>query len=361
MYLRAHSERRGAHTVSDGGTGEQAVVKKSARFRADAARRAAQRHALEKQVVGDNLEFGQYAEPEELLHEEVRRRRPPASTAPAGNAEMASSGARAPAQIPARPARPAKWGRRCRSVSGFARAQEGQVTCGRARRAAARAARKMLGPSRARAAGGGAGSPPGLASSAGSVGQRAGGGAGLPAGGAGLGTAPGGWFGPGGLAGGAGAGWLGVQSMTNAAKMGLVGMIVGAAYGFFKTGAQHKALLVELNPQPSAFDIDDVAGKLFAKLAQFRWVYEEAYVKALQYCDAVFAREKEIVRTRKPNAADLSLVLTFVEAAKGQLILLRERGPTGEIQGQIGVLADEINAVLRDHQARVFHLCAPTR
>jgi hypothetical protein len=166
----------------------------------------------------------------------------------------------------------------------------------------------------------------------------------------------GGWFGIGGLSGS--AGWQQTELALYAMKMGLVGMIAGSIYGVIKGGAAEKGLLVEISPEVEAFDMDPMARVLFGKLAKYRHLHEAAYVKAVLHCDNVFLREREIQRTKRPNAADQSLSETFILSCLGNLILLREKARDGPTMSAIGVIKDEIAEMLKEHQQRIYHMCA---
>lgn len=151
------------------------------------------------------------------------------------------------------------------------------------------------------------------------------------------------------------------QSVMNAAKLGLIGMVVGTAYGLIKGEAQNRSILINLDPQPEAFGMEPLAPILYNRLAKYRYLHEEAYRKAVLFTDQIFMREREIARSRKPVDSDYPMVESLVEGVLGYIILMRERSKTGEERAAVENLKMEITEVLKDHRSNVYHLCASTR
>lgn len=151
------------------------------------------------------------------------------------------------------------------------------------------------------------------------------------------------------------------QSVMNAAKLGLIGMVVGTAYGLIKGEAQNRSILINLDPQPEAFGMEPLAPILYNRLAKYRYLHEKAYRQAVLFTDQIFMREREIARSRKPVDSDYPMVESLVEGVLGYIILMRERSKTGEERAAVENLKMEITEVLKDHRSNVYHLCASTR
>lgn len=155
-------------------------------------------------------------------------------------------------------------------------------------------------------------------------------------------------------------GGMSPQTVTEVTKLGLMGMLCGAAYGAIKSTASDRGLLYDLNPKPKAFDIDPLAGKLFNRLAKYRHLEEFSYRKALEWTDLIFLREREMADSG-PTAADFSIVQTLVLGVLTHLMALRNRAPDGPTYFAIGKLKQEIAGILKDHLKNCYDLSAVCR
>lgn len=152
------------------------------------------------------------------------------------------------------------------------------------------------------------------------------------------------------------------QNVLHALKLSLVGMIGGGLYGLLEAEAKDHGILTKCPDNTTAFDLDPVAGVLFLRLGKYRYLNEEAYKRAVNYCDLIFMKEKELASSRRPTDADMSIVEAWILAVLGCIILMRQKAYLdGKTQSEVHELKKSINEMLKQHRKTVFALTASTR
>lgn len=150
--------------------------------------------------------------------------------------------------------------------------------------------------------------------------------------------------------------------VVNVAKMALIGMVAGAAYGLAKSTAEAQSILYELRYKTVAFDMDTFASQLFHRLGKYERLQSEAYKQAIHYCDKLFLLERSLMNaSARPSDTDVPMANACIDAVLGYVMLMRNHAENGEQRGEINIIKEQVREMMEPHMRRIYGRCATLR
>ena len=151
------------------------------------------------------------------------------------------------------------------------------------------------------------------------------------------------------------------EDIGNVAKFMMMGMLLGAVYGWTKRHIDAKNDEIVLEPKAQYFGIEPDLSRFFDQLSRYRAADETDYCEAIRDADRILMIEKQISDNKTASATQMMMAKEYYRAARMRLFQFRNSILNGRDQSRVKYIIDQIARILQSHLTRIHRLTAPTR